>query len=215
MKTQKILLSTFLSMFLIKLISAQYGYGAGYYDSPFVYFQDEWMKFTILAIVLFGILFFGAKNTQTYQEHKGPFAILIGALSLIAATTLTKSQFISTYTGEDVMIGITWIVFAIIGLWILWKLWKNFKIKGLMTALIIILLILAFTDVYYYLPTSLLRSPFGTFIDFIQNLDAIIIWAAIFIVFIILIVKHFRKGKIVSPEDYRATRQARQQKQDN
>ena len=53
-----ILLSSILVLTITPLISAQFGWGGGYYSSPLDYLDNEWVIFSLVFLIFFAVIFF-------------------------------------------------------------------------------------------------------------------------------------------------------------
>ncbi len=152
--------SVVLALLIIPLISALNGYD----DSPLVFFNNEWVKFTIIVLILTASIFYFLRNRI---DNTAVAAIIAIGLSLLIAIPIMKRGLIEPFFEPEI---IDWIaIIAIVaGLFFLiyWAV-KKFRFWGFFVFLLLLVIILYIAG--EYLPDSILYGPIGDWIDVIKG----------------------------------------------
>ena len=155
MNIKKLTITTFLLLFSITIVSAQFG---GYYGSPLDILENEWVMFGIIFLVFFGVIFFAV--SKTFRDSRAVAAIVAAGISLFISLTLARRGWLYGYAGDELG---SWLLIAaaLIGFGFLIKLaWENFGHLGTITVLIGTWVLLHYLDPFDVLPYN---APYQIF----------------------------------------------------
>jgi hypothetical protein len=165
MKSKKIYLSILTvlsSLIILPLISA---------IEPLNFFENEWIKFAIVFIILFAVMFSFFKPKFNYSS--GPTAIVSGGLSILLTIPLMKRGILDSLLSPEIVDWIVIIALIIgIGFLIFW-FWRKLRVKGILFLFIILMFIAIFLE--DFIPESLMFGPIGAVVQLLQGLGNIAI----------------------------------------
>ena len=161
------------SLLTIPLISAA-SLGFGRYGSPFDYFNNEWIKFTIVLVVV-SLLIYYFVNKKTDNT---PVSLIVGfGLGLLLTISLMRRGILDSFLEETIVDWILIIAILFVIFFLFYKLafkedmygYRRFSLWRFIFALVLIALIPLFVDLEKILPEALMYGPF---LDFIEILEA-------------------------------------------
>ena len=165
-------LSSILVFTLIPLISAQFGWGGGYYSSPLDYLDNEWVIFSLFFLVFFTIIFF----TVNRAFHNPAVSGVIGlGLALMIAMVMAKRGFLYGYVGEEIGAWVL-IITILIGIGFLVRfIYESFGKTGTVAGLIGLWFVIRSIDPYDMLPYQLLTDVFVNTYEFFASILGLIV----------------------------------------
>ena len=171
---------TIISLSIIPLIAAYNGFGFDFYSSPEDFFENTWIMFSIIFIILFGIMFYVLNKSF---NNTGIAAIISIALSLFIAMAISQRGLLNNYAGGELS---SWglVIASLIAIGFLIRFAnENFGRIGTLSTIFIIWLVLYNLDPYQVLPGSLLNSGFFWIYDFLISFWGIFILLIIVFIF--------------------------------
>lgn len=186
-KTLKFVLGL-LTILALPVISAYWGGGgsSGYYDSPLAYLDNEWIRFGIIFLLLFAVIYYAVSKTF---KNNTIALVVAGGVSLLISISMGQRGLLYSYAGDSIgnlaiMVGFLIAIFALFRVLI-----GNFGAPGGITLGIISTLILGsiidLGDILPggFAPLEIILDWFGNFMRYYFGLF-IIIGFAILIFFI-------------------------------
>ncbi len=164
------------SLLTIPLISAQTW---GRYGSPFDYFDNEWVKFTIVLLVLFFLIYYFVHK----KTDNTPVSVIVGlGIALLLTIALTKRGILDNFLEETIVDWVLIIAVLFVIFFLFYKLafkedmygYRRFSLWRFIFALILIALIPLFIELEEILPESLMYGPFLDFIELLQGFSSFI-----------------------------------------
>lgn len=192
MRQQKILTLLILSLFLTLLIAPAISAYNGWDVPGMDVFENEWVKFTLIFIALFGIMYFAMY--KPYTSNIALVATISASLSLLITITILRRGFLYSFTGEGIGSWIVIIGFIIAGVALFRFFKKYFDKWWWLFGIITIFVLFVFVDMWEILPESMQYGPIGDFISMVESFSGIII--IILIVLAILKVVFWAKRTI-------------------
>lgn len=126
------------------------GWGVwGYYRSPLMYLDNEWVMFSIFMLVFFGIIFYTVNKAFKNNVVSGVIAL---ALSLLITITILRRGFLYGYMGDELG---GWILVAVVLIafgFLIRFAYKAFGVAGSTITVVVIWLLLQRADPYEFLP---------------------------------------------------------------
>lgn len=186
-KTQLIFALICLTLMIIPFISAYSNFGWRYYMSPGDLLNNEWLRFAIILIIMFAIVFFAVQKTFKNTAVAGVIAI---GVSLLISVAMAQQGLLYSYAGDTlgsiaILVGVAAAIFALIKV-----LTENFGVMwGTITGVVTSLIILSVASIDEIVPSNILYGSLGDvvfgLIDFIkENLVFVIIVAGLLIFFV-------------------------------
>ncbi len=168
---------------LITLASAYNGWGWGYYLSPSYFLENEWVRFGLIFVLFFAIVFFAVG--RTFKENKGVAIAVAVAVSLFITMAIAQRGYLYSYAGEE--IGSYLLIFAlIIGAILVFKVMASLiGGLGLFLGLFGFWFILNRTQYSYFFYDAIPYSLLPVY-DFLAG-DSFIIWLIVAIVIVLVI----------------------------
>lgn len=90
-------------IFIISLITIVSAYGwnfPGYYGSPSDFLENEWVRFGLIFILFFAIVFFAV--SKTFKENKGAAVAVAVAVSLFITMAVAQRGWLYSYAGDEI-----------------------------------------------------------------------------------------------------------------
>jgi len=152
------------SIFLIiPMVSA---YSWGYYQGPLDYLDNEWVRFVIIVLIFFAIIYFVLMKTF---DNKAVAAVVALGLSLFIALAMARRGMLYGYVGDELGSWIL-IIATLIGCAFLIRFaYDSFDNLGAIAAIIGIWYVLHIIDPYEIIPYALLTDQFITLYEFISG----------------------------------------------
>ncbi|MDD5193345.1 MAG: hypothetical protein PHF67_02045 [Candidatus Nanoarchaeia archaeon] len=161
-----------ISLILIPMVLAQWG-SWGYYDSPDMLFNNEWVIFAVIMLVFFSVIFYTVNKAFKNKAVAGTIAI---ALSLLIAITFSSRGYLYNYAGSGLGSWIVIFVFLLSMVFLMVFLYEGIGPFGPFLGGIGLWFLIANADPYSYLPSELLSSSyFYTIYDIISRFWGLII----------------------------------------
>jgi len=183
----KSLLTSLLALMIIPLVSAQ--------SLSEQFFENEWVLFGIVFIILFATMFSFFK--QRFHGSAAPATAVSGGLSVLLSMAIMQrgilDRIVGGFLGETIVDWIVIIALAIAIFFLLRWFWSRLRFWGI----ILLILILGVLTYFFeeYIPETLMFGPFGTFVEWIQGLSAVVFWITLVVIVVILIWKLFFRRK--------------------
>ena len=163
-KIAMVIMSSVLLVLILPPVLAQFGWNYGYYNSPLAYLDNEWVRFTILFLLLFAVIYFAVN--KTFKNNMISMIVAVG-LSLLISIALGQKGLLYSYAGDA--LGDLAIVFGfLIALFAVFKvLMENFEPgKGFAIGLVSTIILMSFVDLNTILPSRYYYgSPLGNLLD--------------------------------------------------
>ena len=180
------------SLLTIPLISAASWGGLGGYGSPFDYFNNEWIKFTgVLIVVSLLIYYFVKKKTDNT-----PVSLIVGfGLGSLITIALIKRGIFDSFLQETIVDWILIIAVLCVIFFLFYKLAfkddmygkRKFSLWRLIFVLVLIALIPLFVELEEILPDSIMYGPFGDFVEILEGYsNFIFIGLGVLIIYFVL-----------------------------
>ncbi len=160
------------AILLLPIISA---YSWGYYNSPLMYLDNEWVMFTIILLVSFALIF---HTTNKAFNNQAVSAVIAGSISLLITITVLKRGLLYGYLGDEIG---SWVLIAagLVLLGFLIKLsYETFGAVGSTIAVFFAWLLLQRADAYSIIPYGAPYSIVQAY-EFITSIFGLIILVAI------------------------------------
>jgi len=178
MNTKK-LLTTIITLISIPIVSA-YSWG-GYYGSPLDYLDNEWVRFATIFLILFAIIYFAM--SKSLKGNTGVAVIVAGGITLLITIALSQRGLLYSYAGDQLGSWIT-IIAVLIGIGFLLKVaFENFGAPGAILSVLIIWMLMFFSDPYDILPYELSNSAFVGIYNFFSTGFGLVILIVLAVVF--------------------------------
>jgi len=152
-------------MVILPLISA-YSWGAGYYNSPLDYLDNEWTIFGVIFLVFFAIIYFAVNRSFNNNLISG---VVAAGISLFIALTLARRGILYGYVGNEIG---SWVLMLaiLVGIGFLIKFaYGSFGIKGTAISFVLLWYIIHIIDPYEFLPYEILSNTFMNIYEFIAS----------------------------------------------
>jgi len=186
------------SLLTIPLISA-YTWG---YGSPFDYFNNEWIKFTAVLVVLFAIIYYFVKK----KTDNTPVSTIVGlGIALLLTIALMKRGILDNFLEESIVdwVLIIAIIFVIFFLFYRFAFkedmygYRRFSLWRFVFVLVLIALIPLFIDLEQVLPDALMYGPFLDFVELLQGFSSFIFigLGIVIIIWILWKIKNLFSGR--------------------
>ncbi len=187
------------SLLTIPLISAQTW---GRYGSPFDSFDNEWVKFTIVLLVLFFLIYYFVHK----KTDNTPVSVIVGlGIALLLTIALTKRGILDNFLEETIVDWVLIIAVLFVIFFLFYKLafkedmygYRRFSLWRFIFALILIALIPLFIELEEILPESLMYGPFLDFIELLQGFSSFIFigLGVLIIIWILWKIKNLFSGR--------------------
>lgn len=189
-----------MSLFVIPLISAASWGGSG---TPFDYFNNEWIKFTAVLVVLFALISYFVKK----KTDNTPFSIIFGlGVALLLTIALTKRGILDAFLEETIVDWILIIAILAIIFFLFYRIAfkenmygeRRFSLIGFIALLIAIAAIPLLVNFENILPESIMYGPFGDFIELLKGASDIIFIGLALVIFYLILRRVFRGGRRVA-----------------
>ena len=166
-----LILSTIV-LLITPLISAQFGWGGGYYRSPLDYLDNEWVIFSLFFLVFFAIIFFTVNRAFHNPAVSGVIAL---GLSLMIALVMARRGLLYGFMGEEIGAWVL-IITILIGLAFLIRfIYESFGKTGTMVGLIGLWFVIRIIDPYDLIPYQLLTDVFVNTYEFFASILGLIV----------------------------------------
>jgi len=160
-----LIISTILLFSIIPLISAYNFYGYDYfYGSPLDFLENQWVLFSIIFIILFGVIYYVLN--KSFKNTGIAAAVGIG-LSLFISMAIAQKGLLSQYGGGELSSWALLIASLITIAFLIRFVHESFGKIGLISFLVLLWIIIRSIDPYEILPNVLLTSKFYEIYDFI------------------------------------------------
>lgn len=153
--TKTITLITLLTLLVLPLISAQWGWGYGY-SNPIYFLENEWVLFTVLFLIFLAVIFYTVNKTMKNQAVAMTIAV---GLSLLISLAIAQRGLISGY-GLGGELG-SWLLLiaSLIGIAFLIRFAaESFGWVGTLVTLILLWMLIRFIEPSQLLPEMLLYN---------------------------------------------------------
>ena len=179
-KSTILFISAILILSIIPLIAAYNGFGFSFYSSPETFFENPWIMFSLIFIILFGVMFYVLNKSF---GNVGVATAISIALSLFISMAVAQRGLLYEYGGGELS---SWglVIASLIAIGFLIRFTnENFGRIGTLSTVFIIWLILYNLDPYQVLPESLLNSGFFWIYDFLISIWGIIVLLVLVFIF--------------------------------
>ncbi len=160
---------------VLPMVLAYNGYSWGYYQSPLQYLDNEWVMFSVLMLVFFGIIFYTINKAFNNNVVSGVIAL---SLSLLITITILRRGLLYGYAGDDLG---SWIMVAVvfIALGFLIKFsFEAFGVVGSTATVFLMWLLLQRADPYQFLPYGVSDMIIGVY-EFMRSFFGLILLVAV------------------------------------
>jgi len=182
----------FLLVLIINLVTAvsAYSWGWGYYNSPLDILESEWIKFALVFVLFFAIVFIALG--RAFKENKGAAIAIALAVSFFISTAVARQGWLYSYAGDEIggyLFAIAIVLGIVFFLKVITSLIGGF---GLFITLFGLWYLFSNTNFLYTLPYEVGSVDLFPFYDFLSS-SSFLVWTIIALV-VVLVIAYAGKG---------------------